>query len=287
MYNKSCALTIAIVMASAWLTGCQHAQERRFDLQGKVISVDRDHKQVTLAHEEIKGFMPAMTMPFAVKDVWAMDVLAPGQEVEATLVVQKDHSWIEGLRVSKAESTQEPAAFAPFPKVGDEVPDFTLWNQDNKPIHLSQYRGKTLLLTFIYTRCPLPDFCPRTSQNFSEIHRDLQSLSLPAGKPHLLTVSFDTENDTPAVLREYARRYMNPVSFEDWEFASGTPEQIIKITSYFGLSFQRDSGQIVHSLVTALIGPDGKLLHLYLGNGWTPKLVLELIMKIAPVAAPR
>lgn len=262
------------MLAGVWLIGCQHPSERRFDLKGKVISVDRDHGQVTLAHEEIKGFMDAMTMPFTVKDEWAMKVLTPGQKVEATLVIQGDRSWIEGLKISKAESDQESSAITPFPKAGDVVPDFTLRNQDGKPIHLSQYRGKTFLLTFIYTRCPLPDFCPRTSQNFSEIHRNLQSSSLSSGKPHLLTVSFDTEYDTPAVLREYARRYMNPVSFDDWEFATGASEEIIKITGYFGLSFQKDSGQIVHSMVTALIGPDGKLIHLYLGNGWTPKQVL-------------
>jgi protein SCO1 len=274
MHSRFCTLMIVAVMASTWLISCQHAPERRFELRGKVISVDREHLQVTLAHEEIKGFMDAMTMPFAVKDERAMEVLAPGQRVEAMLVVQGDHSWIEGLKISKDESAQESFVIAPFPKAGDEVPDFTLRNQDGKPIHLSQYRGKAIVLTFIYTRCPLPDFCPRTSQNFSEIHRHLQSLSPTAGKPHLLTVSFDTDYDTPAVLREYARRYMNPVSFEDWEFGTGTPEEIIKITSYFGLSFQRDSGQIVHTLVTALIGPDGKLIHLYLGNGWTPKQVL-------------
>jgi protein SCO1 len=274
MHSRYCTLTIAAVMASALLISCQHGTERRFELRGKVISVDRDHLQVTLAHEEIKGFMNAMTMPFTVKDDEALKMLEPGQKVEATLVVRGDRSWIEGLRISKSESAQESFVLAPFPKTGDMVPDFTLQNQDGKLIHLSQYRGKALLLTFIYTRCPLPDFCPRTSQSFSEIHRNLQSLSPAAGKPHLMTVSFDTDYDTPAVLREYARRYMNPVSFDDWEFATGTAEEIIKITSYFGLSFQRDSGQIVHTLVTALIGPDGKLIHLYLGNGWTPKQVL-------------
>jgi protein SCO1 len=274
MRGKCFALTIAAVLASIWLIGCQRPSERRFDLKGKVISVDRDHGQVTLAHHEIKGFMDAMTMPFTVKDEWAMKVLTPGQKVEATLVIQGDRSWIEGLRISKAESEQEPSAITSFPKAGDEVPDFTLRNQDDKPIHLSQYRGKTLLLTFIYTRCPLPDFCPRTSKNFSEIHRNLPSSSLSSGKPHLLTVSFDTDNDTPAVLREYARRFINPVSFKDWEFATGKPEEINKITQYFGLIIQRDSGQIAHSMVTAMIDPDGKLIHLYLGNGWTPKQVL-------------
>jgi protein SCO1/2 len=102
----------------------------------------------------------------------------------------------------------------------------------------------------------------------------MQSVSPVAGKPHLLTVSFDTENDTPEVLRKYGRRYMNPAAFEEWEFATGSPEEIKEITSYFGLSYLKESGQIIHSLVTALIGPNGKLVRLYLGNEWTSSQIL-------------
>ena len=102
----------------------------------------------------------------------------------------------------------------------------------------------------------------------------MQSALPSARKPHLLTISFDTDYDTPAVLRDYARRYMNPVSFENWEFATGSMEEIRKITSYFGLIYQKEAGQINHSMVTALIGSDGKLMHLYLRNEWTPKDIL-------------
>ncbi len=231
MHRASLKLVFAVVVACTWLIGCRHASERRFELTGKVVSVDKDHGQVTLAHEEIKGFMGAMTMPFTVKDEWALKVLEPGQRIDAILVVQEDRSWIEQPRISKAESEQDAPLLLPFPKKGDLVPDFTLRNQDDSPIHLSQYRGQNLLLTFIYTRCPLPDFCPRTSLNFSEIYRGIRALASPTGKSHLLTISFDTEHDTAAVLRAYAGRYMHPPSFKDWEFASGTPEEIRKITA--------------------------------------------------------
>jgi protein SCO1 len=267
------AILLIFLSVGALLNGCQRTPERRFDLKGKVISVDKEHRQVTMAHEEIKGFMAAMTMPFTVKDDWALGVLAPGQTVEATLVVQEDRSWIEGIRISKTEPAPESAATTSVLKRGEEVPDFGLLNQDNKPIKLSQYRGRPLLLTFIYSRCPLPEYCPLTSKNFAEIYRNLPSLP-PAKKPHLLTISFDSDYDTPAVLRNYARRYMNPLSFEDWEFATGSMDQIKEITAYFGLIYRKESGQITHSLVTALIGPDGKLAHLYLRNEWTPKDVL-------------
>lgn len=267
------AILFMVLSACVLLTGCQQTPEHRFDLKGKVISVDKEHRQVTIAHEEIKGFMDAMTMPFTVKDDWALGALAPGQTVEATLVVQEDRSWIEGIRISKTETAPEPITSASALKRGDAVPDFELVNQDNKRIKLSQYRGRPLLLTFIYTRCPLPEFCPLTSKKFSEIYRELSSLP-SSKKPHLLTISFDSDYDTLAVLRDYARRYMNPLAFKDWEFATGSMGQIKEITTYFGLIYRKESGQITHSLVTALIGADGTLAHLYLRNDWTPKDVL-------------
>jgi len=253
---------------------CQRAAEQRFELRGKVVAVDKAQRQVTIAHEQIKGFMDAMTMSFNVKEDWAMSVLAPGQAVEATLVVNGDRSWIEGLKISQRKDADSPDGASSTPKIGDEVPDFHLLDQDNKQIHLVQYRGRPLLLTFIYTRCPLPDFCPRTSMNFSEIRRGLQSIPDPSRRPHLLTISFDTEYDSPAILRDYARRYMNPPDFTQWEFATGSEDDINKITGYFGLLYRRESGQITHTLVTALIESNGKLARLYESNRWTPREVL-------------
>jgi len=273
MNKVSCAAIFAVLIAGT-LLGCQSAPERRFELKGKVVDVDRAQRQVMIAHEKIPEFMDAMTMPFNVGDDWAIPVLAPGQKIEATLVVRGDRSWIEGLRISKGEEIQGSAAAGGGPKVGDAVPDFWLLNQDNHRIHLSQYRGQPLLLTFIYTRCPLPDFCPRTSRNFSEICRALSSDGKSGGNPHLLTVSFDTDHDTPAVLREYAARYLNPVLFREWEFATGSPDEIKKITGYFGLSYSPEAGQINHNLVTTLIGADGRIARLYQGNRWKAAEVL-------------
>ncbi len=260
------ALFIALI--AGLLPGCQKAPERRFDLRGKVVSVDKGQRQVMIAHEKIPGFMDAMTMPFNIGDDWAVAALEPGQRIEATLVVRGDRSWIEGLRISKTEELKGSLVNSPAPKIGDKVPDFWLLNQDSRRIHLSQYVGRPLILTFIYTRCPLPDYCPRTSMNFSEIYRTLESGNRSSHSPHLLTVSFDTDYDTPAVLREYAGRYMHPVNFGTWEFATGSPDEIKKITGYFGLSYRPESGQITHNLVTALIGPDGRLTRLYQGNQW-------------------
>jgi protein SCO1 len=276
MKKRNCAGFI-LVAACVLLAGCQRSAERRFDLKGKVVSVDRDQRQVTLAHESIAGYMDAMTMPFSVRDDWAVPVLAPGQEVIATLVVREDRSWIEGLRISKAENSAEPAAANPGPRIGDVVPDFELVNQDGRRIHLGQYRGQWLLLSFIYTRCPLPDYCPRTSRNFFEIYQAIQSRPKSEASLHLLTVSFDTEHDTPAVLKEYSGRYMHPARFQTWEFATGSPDEIRAITGYFGLIYRPEFGQITHTLVTALIGPDGKIVQLYRDNRWKPAEILAAV----------
>ena len=268
-------VSVPILLVCLLLTGCRDAPRREFDLRGKVIAVNRDQGQVTLEHEEIPGYMNAMTMPFHVKDDWALSAMSPGQRVEATLVVQEDRSWIENIRISETGSVDEPAKTLPIPEPGETVPDFGLLNQDDRPIRLHQYRGRPLLLTFIYTRCPLPDYCPLMSGNFAAIHYMLKSLPQSDKTPHLLTVSFDTDFDTPSVLREYAARYMRPVRFDQWEFATGSPEEIRRITGYFGLVYQKESNQIVHSLVTALIDADGKLVRLYQGNQWRPAEVIK------------
>jgi protein SCO1 len=282
MSNWNRISSILMIAACILSLSCHRTPERHFALRGKVISVEKGQHQVTLAHEEIKDFMDAMTMPFNVSEDRALAELSPGQTIEATLVVQKDRSWIEGIRiVSKGEvANMPPAEPATMPvRRGDKIPDFWLTNQDGKRIHISQYLGRPLLLTLIYTRCPIPDYCPRMSKKFSEIHKGLKSFPASGSTPHLLSISFDTEYDSPKILREYAARYMNPVSFENWEFATGSPEEINQIASYFGLVYRKESGRIVHSLVTALIGPDGTLAHLYVGNEWVPQQILAEFKK--------
>lgn len=274
MKRKASCILIVVLGACLLLTACQRTPEKRYELRGKVVSVDKAQRQAVIAHERIEGFMDAMTMPFNIGEEWALSVLSPGQTVEATLVVRGDRSWIEGIKISQKETADGNEAAGFMPEIGVEAPDFRLISQDNKPIHLVQFRGRPLLLTFIYTRCPLPDFCPLTSRNFSEVYRRLQS-AVPAGRrPRLLTISFDTEFDKPSVLQEYARRYMQPPDFEQWMFATGSPEEIQKITGYFGLTYRPESGQITHNLVTALIGSDGRLSRLYQGNRWTPDQIL-------------
>ena len=271
---------LSFVLAGAACRREMLLPQQRFEVQGKVVAVDKRGGMVILAHEAIQGYMGAMTMGFVLKDQWAFDVLKEGQTVRATLVVQGENAWLEGIVITAkavpVDTTRAPAEAVHPPPPGAEVPDFPLINQDGKRIHLHQYRGKALLLTFIYTRCPLPDYCPLLSRNFAKILEQLRSDPSLAASTHLLSISIDPEYDTPAVLRRYGLDCAGKSSpFERWEFASGSPEQVRKVAEFFGLSYWSERGQIVHALVTALIGPDGKVRKIYPGNQWQPAEVLS------------
>lgn len=275
---------IGLVVGAALMTcqSCNQTPEQRYEFKGKVISVDKQHRQATISHEDIKGYMEGMTMPFTIKDQWAMDVLAPGDRLTATLVVKGPSSWLENPVITKETpnetTTASGAKNEPEPKLGDEVPDFTLVNQDGKRIRMHQYRGQALLVTFIYTRCPLPDYCPLMSSNFAEIEKMLRQDPTRYGKAHLLSISVDPEYDTPQVLRDYGARYTGASSneaFQHWEFATGTAQQVKAAAQFFGLSYWTEKDQIIHSLSTAIIGPDGKVFKFYRGNEWKPVQVLR------------
>ncbi|MEP6708412.1 MAG: copper-binding protein, partial [Pyrinomonadaceae bacterium] len=169
--NRAVILLLVALLPAFLSTGCrkQPSTGRRYELSGKVVSVDKTNRTATIAHEDIKGYMPGMTMEFRFKDDWPLAVLVPGDQITGTLVVDGISSWIEEPVIAK-EAVADPDAKAgdglAEPRAGDEVPDFQLVNQDGKQIHLAQYRGKTLLITFVYTRCPLPDYCTLMSNNF-------------------------------------------------------------------------------------------------------------------------
>jgi protein SCO1/2 len=171
------------------------------------------------------------------------------------------------------------------PAPGDQVPDFKLRNQDARAISLGQFRGKALLITFIYTRCPLPDFCPRVSRQFAQIDRQLQTEPALYKKTHLLCVSFDPENDTPARLRAYGATYIGSdakSAFSHWDFAAPDPATVDKMAQYFDVGLTRDAdSSITHTLSTTLVGADGKVIQFYPGNDWTVDQVLGDVKRAA------
>jgi protein SCO1 len=250
---------------------------KRYELQGRVVAVDAGTRQLTIAHQDIPGLMEAMTMPYTVspRDAWVFQSIAPGDQVHATLVLS-EQAELQDVSFTKGSGTETDGMSAlRIPQPGDEVPDFTLVNQNGKAIHFKQFRGKPLLLTFIYTRCPFPDYCPRMSNNFAQIMQQLQKDPKTFGQAQLLSISIDPEHDKPAVLRSYGERYVGRVDprFAHWAFASGSPEQVRKAADFFGLSYNQKDGQIVHGLVTVLIGKDGKVAKVYSGNDWKPDQV--------------
>jgi len=289
MRTRQLIVCLSLLAIASCLISCHKEMplpQQRYDLRGKVVAVDADAGTATVAHQSIPGYMGAMTMSFVVKDQWAFKVLKPGQSISATLVIEAGHSWLEGLVVTDggrpgSDSLASPGAVTSG--LGKEAPDFSLVNQDGKQIHLHQYHGKALVLTFIYTRCPLPDYCPLMSRNFAQIAEQLRRDPKLSASTHLLSISIDPEFDTPAVLRAYGRNYVGTLHpFDHWEFATGTPAQVRKVAEFFGLRYWTDRGQIVHSLVTALVAPDGKVVQVYRGNDWQPAQVVSDLRDMVP-----
>lgn len=212
-------------------------------------------------------------MPFLVADSdrWVFRAIAPGDQIHATLVLG-DHAELQNITFTKADNIDSSSSKLRIPQAGDAVPDFRLVDQEGKTIRLSQYRGKPLLLTFIYTSCPFPEYCPRMSSNFHEVLQRLRRNSETFDNAQLLSISIDPENDKPATLRSYGERYVGDIDprFSHWQFASGTPEEVRRAADFFGLAYNSKDGQIVHGLRTVLIDKNGKVAKVYSGSDWKP-----------------
>jgi protein SCO1/2 len=260
-----------------------------YHLRGKVVSTDAAHGIVVLDHEAIPGFMGAMTMPYQLKDPSVVSELHPGDVITADVLVSKsseetvvlDHIVV----VAQARPDYKPAVIYHVPTPGDKVPDFKLRNQDGRPIHLGQFKGKTLLLTFIYTRCPLPNFCPLVTHNFAVINNQLAANPGLYAKTHLLCVSFDPEHDTPERLRAYGATYIGSDAknaFAHWDFAAPDKAVLLEMAKFFDVGItQGENDTITHTLSTTMIGADGKVVQFYPGNEWTAEQVLADVKKSA------
>jgi len=280
------------VASSSSLESSSAAQQqfKTYPLRGKVVSTNPATGEVTLDHQAIPGFMDAMTMPYKLRDSRILSELHPGDLLTADLLVSQaadasvfvDHIVIVG----QARADYRPAVQFHVPQPGDAVPDFHLVNQDGRPIDLAQFHGKALLLTFIYTRCPLPDFCPRVTHNFAVIEKSLAAYPALYANTHLLCASFDPAGDTPERLKSYAESYMGSAAsaaFKHWDFAVTSKPGLQPMAQYFDVGLTNETnGTITHTLSTTLIGPDGKVIRFYPGNEWTPQDVLSDLTKLYP-----
>ncbi|MEO8358759.1 MAG: SCO family protein [Vicinamibacteria bacterium] len=268
---------------------------KRYPLTGKVEGVDLVDKEVLVAHEDIKDFMPAMTMPFRMPPPQGLlagfrgmkiERIRRGDVISATLAVKENESWIENVEVIRYEPPLDmPAPPPKQSKVGERVHDFALIDQDNKPVTLADYKGHVLALTFIYTRCPLPEFCPRIMKNFQELDKAIEGVPSLRDNARLLSVSFDVEFDRPDVLNAFGSAFVTDRGqgpFARWKLATGTKEEIDQLGRFFGLIFFKEGSQFSHSLVTVIIGPDGKLVREFSGNDWIPEDALEAMKRAVP-----
>jgi protein SCO1 len=234
---------------------------KRYKLNGEVISKKPAAGEIIVKHGDIPGFMAAMTMPYQVTDRSVLQELQPGDKITAVVVVKGDDYWLENVRIT--DRSGRKTAKAPVPShllaVGEPVPDLPLTNQDGKTIHFRDFAGKAVLLTFIYTRCPLPNFCPRLTSQFAKIHDHLKKTPEELRRTHLLTITFDPKYDSSAVLRKYGLAYLDgdATGFAHWDFASTSPAELRLLSYAFGLDYIEEDNQISHTMNIVLIAPDG------------------------------
>jgi protein SCO1 len=287
-------LCVAVLSNSACHRTKTPANAKRYPFTGRIVSVDAKSDSATIDGDLIQGFMEPMVMSYKFKPASMLRQVTPGDAISAEVVViepdpgnrdaEPDY-WLENVKVTgheKSPPAQGPSAMH-VPQPGEEVPDFSLTNQDGRRISLKQYRGKVLLVTFIYTRCPFQDFCPRMSRNFEEIYKQMGD----DRATHLLSISFDPEHDTPKVLRKYGYSVAHTQDarlFKRWEFAVPRAADLPRIAGFFALTVTPEGGLITHNLSTAVIGPDGKIVSWYHGGDWQ---VSDLMKDAAGARVPK
>ncbi len=275
--------------------GChQRPEVTTYKLTGVVRKVDKDAGSVTIRHDAIPGFMEAMTMPFEVKDKVLLDDVRTGDEVEGSLQVISEKGLVRdyeltdlaitrpapppALKLSLSGDTPELKEAPKVLEPGQSVPDFRMTTQEGRPLALSDLRGKVVVLTFIYTRCPLPDFCPLMDRKFAEVADHLRAFPERAEHVRFLSVSFDPEHDTPEVLLQHARRVGAKPPL--WTFAVASHDELAKVAGPLGLTYGPTETEIIHNLCTAVIDPEGRLALLEVGtapNRWKPADLLKPI----------
>ncbi|MFN8091031.1 MAG: SCO family protein [Vicinamibacteria bacterium] len=285
------AAVLLLALAALGGGGCRPEPARpaagapaRHALHGRVVSVEKARRAVTIAHDDIPGFMPAMTMEFVVRerDAALLERVGAGDEITATLVVPDSRYWIEELVVVKRGVGAAPSAPPKGALPGDALPDVALVDQDGRDFRLSSLRGRAYAVTFVFTRCPMPEYCPLLMKRFAAAEAALVADPGLREKTRLLTVSFDTKHDRPAVLKAFGRPFqLTSPPFTHWRLATGTDEAVRTLGTALELDYEEDTGQFVHNLRTAVVGRDGKLARLLRGNEWTAEELVAALREAA------
>ena len=231
-----------------------------YQLGGIVVASDAAKGIVTIDAEAIPGLMGAMTMPYKLAQPGIATELHPGDHINARLRIKAPQVSLDQIDVTaQAKPDYKPDKLYNVPAPGQAVPNFKFLNQAGKTIGFDQFRGKVLLVTFIYTRCPLPDYCIRMSRNFADIQHQLAADPELYSKTHLLSISFDPAHDTPKVLRSYGTAYAGDGSFSHWDFAVPSSSELDAVDQFFdvGVSPGADN-TLTHTLSTAIIAPKAR-----------------------------
>lgn len=264
---------------------------RTYAAKGVVKELKADGKTVVIQHEEVVGYMPAMTMPFEVRDTNELRGVQQGDSISFQIRASSKDAWIEQLRKSSATNTNAPKPGLGFRVVrdvdplgiGDVLPVYHFTNEMGQPLNTSEFKGQVFAFTFFFTRCPYPQFCPLMSNNFDAAQKQLLALTNAPAQWHLLSVSFDTEHDTPAELKDYAARYAPDP--KHWHFVTGELEEITALGDQFGEYFGSDgSGGVTHNLRTVVIDTKGRVRKIFTDNKWTAE---ELVAEMVKASAGR
>jgi protein SCO1 len=267
--------------------------EQRYSARGLILKLDQVHKTVLVSCDAIPGYMEPMTMLYSVRDTSELQGIRAGTLIDFTLVVQPDASFIESIRPQKYQGLEpdpltarrlkllNQVANPPTMKaiaVGESVPDFTLTDQNRRKVVLSNFAGKVIVLNFVYTRCALPNFCFRSSNNLGLLQRRFRQR---LGRDLvLLTVTFDPTHDDPLTLAKYAATWK--ADSNKWHFLTGAAEDVRRVCELFGEDFFQDEGLMAHSLHTVIINRNGKLAANLEGNEFSAQQLGDLVQWVLP-----
>lgn len=250
---------------------------RRYDGTGVVIAVAPQQHLVTISHDAIPGYMDPMVMPFSVRDAALLNEIQPGDRVQFRLVVTRSESHLDRLDVLSAARTDAGLLRSPaIPTligIGEKMPNFTLRDQLDRPISLEDLAGQVVIVTFIYTRCPLPDYCPRMMLNFREIKERFEPLL--GRELTLLTITFDPKYDTPEIMARYGRAFGS--DGPGWHLLTGPSEEIQRVTEAFGIEFWPEEGMFTHTLQTAVLDRQGRLYGTLEGKEYSVQQLADLV----------
>ena len=298
--SEAAWLRCALFLLTALLVPFSAFAQQKYPAKGLVLGVDKQYRILTISCESIPGYMDAMIMPIEVREAKELDGLTRGAMVEFSLVADKEHPFAESVRIRNFDSLElDPLsarrlrlldgamnpAFSPdhILKIGQVAPDFSLIDQNRARVTLSEFSGKLVTITFIYTRCPFPNFCFRLTNNFARLQK---RFGREMGRElMLLTISLDPVHDQPEALAAYGRTWN--IDPKGWQLLTGAPLEIQKFCDRFGVAFYPDEGEFIHSLHTLVIDRQGKLAANLEGNEFTAEEFGDLVQSMLKSGATR